>query len=581
MDSAWLRDHARLVVVATAWVLVVVLTPSGPRSNGASTVVASSPITLPPLGAGGDAVPGGPAATATAGSGSDGALGADSASAGARPSAVAASPGAATTAGVARTGVVCTPGARQLPGSSYAAPCVPAFTGDNGGATFRGVDASTILVVNRNYVDSADQRAVEESANNAGIPSREVRAQVRRVFVDHFNETMELYGRQVVLRDFTSKASSVKETTNEGREQACADAVAIAQEIRAFAVLPQPYLPGFGPFSECGAEQGLVIPIGPYGFPETWYQRYHPYVWGMQMACDRINEQLAEYVIKRIAGERAEHALDPSYVDQPRRIGFIHPNIEVYKSCHDLVSRRLAAAGVEVVSEFSYAVVPATMPQQAAQAAVQFKADGVTTLLTTCDFLMTTNLTLQAKQQDWGPEWIITGAGYTDVDAVARQFDQSRVDGHLFGLTPLGPADVVISQENEAARVYKARTGQPMPTGGLGEYLTLLNFFNLLQAAGPTLTPETMASGAFSLPPASGPEAGTWNYRVAPDGTPDRGDHTASDDMTEIYWVGTAPAPDGGTGRYFPTYPDGRRFANGQWPDERPAVYPDRAAVQR
>lgn len=561
----WMRGHTGVLAVVVAWAVMLALVPTvEPGTTVRSSDLGTAPTTLPPLGGAAPAEEGDDP-TATTGAGASGSPGDTGAGPDGQPSSSAA--------GVARSGVECTGGARQLPGSSYAAPCVPAFSGDNGGATHRGVDAETILVVNRNYVDTADQRAVEQQANNAGIPPREERARIRQVFVDHFNENMELYGRRVELRDFTSRASSVQETTNEGREQACADAVAIAQEIQAFAVLPQAFLPGFGPFSECGAEQGLVIPIGPYGFPESWYRRHHPFVWGVQMSCDRINHQLAEYVIKRLHAENASHALDPAYRGKPRRIGFIHPNVEVYAPCHDLVKEELRRAGVEIVSVFSYAVVPATMPQQAAQAVVQFKADGVSTLLTTADFLMTTNLTLQARQQNWGPEWVITGAGYTDLDSVARQFDQSRVDGHLFGLTPLGSSDVVTSQDNEAARIYQARTGQPLPPSGVYEYLTLLNFFNLLQAAGPDLTPDAMATGAFSLPPASGPEAGTWNYRVAPDGTPERGDHTASDDMTEIYWLGSAPAPDGGRGRYVPSYSD-RRFTNGQWPDEPPRVYP-------
>ena len=72
---------------------------------------------------------------------------------GARPAArrdlapVAGAPGRAP--GRARRGVTCGPGVRQLPGSVYSAPCVPAFTGDNGGATHRGVTGDTIRIVRR------------------------------------------------------------------------------------------------------------------------------------------------------------------------------------------------------------------------------------------------------------------------------------------------------------------------------------------------------------------------------------------------------------------------------------------------
>jgi hypothetical protein len=569
------RRYLPFYVGAVAWLLMVWLVPTtAPRSTGVQAGTQSIG-TLPPeqggTGAPGDASgPGG-----AGGSGATGGASARGAGPGGAASGVSGTGGAVAT-GVTRLGATCQPGVRQLPDSNYAPPCRSVFKGDNGGATSRGVSATEIKVVSREYADTADQRAVESQAAAAGFPPREVRNAVRKVFVDYFNKSFELYGRKVALEQYQSNANSVEEVRNEGREVACADATAIAQERKAFAIVPPSALIGLGPLSECAAQQQLFVPIGPYGFPESFYRRYHPYIWGTQMVCDRIAHLLSEYTGKQLANRPAKWARDPAYVGQVRKIGYIAPNISAYADCVDLIKKDIKAKyGVTFASTFSYGVDPSTMPQQAAQAVVQFKQAGVTTILLAADFLMTTNMTLQARQQDWGPEWVISSAGLTDVDNLARAFDQDRVAGHLFGITPLGDGRYTLGQDGEAARLYKRLTGQPLPTGMAAEYSNLLQVFTLLQSAGPDLTVANIATGAFSLPAAVGIEGGRASFRTAPDGTPNVGDHTSSDDVREVYWSSTAPGADGKPGSYIGTYGD-RRLGHNDFPREEPPNYPSR-----
>src|SRR5258708_22385989 len=67
--------------------------------------------------------------------------------------------------GVTRGGFPCSPGVHQLPYSQYAAPCVAAFTGNNGGATWNGVTATTITFAYRHCTDSsgANSPAVDQA----------------------------------------------------------------------------------------------------------------------------------------------------------------------------------------------------------------------------------------------------------------------------------------------------------------------------------------------------------------------------------------------------------------------------------
>lgn len=539
------------------WALMVGLFPSS--AQHVTTAAGKTVGTLPPV-YGGDAVAGqsgaAGAATATGEGSAPGASGAGTKSPAAQ---TAAASQAARQSGVARSGVACGPGVRQLPGSSYAAPCRAKFTGDNGGATWRGVTATSIKIVSRLYANTPDEQAIESQAAAAGYPPMSVRQQVRKVFVDYFNKNFELYGRTVDLQDFQSNASYADEVRNEGREVACADATAIAQERKGFGVMPPPAFLGLGPFSECSAQQGLEVPIGPYGFPEGFYQKYHPYIWAEVMTCDRLAYLAVEFMVKQLANQPAAWARDPALRTQPRKLGYLIPNVGAYASCIELLKKLWASNGFAPASTFVYDVDPSTMPQQAAQAVAQFRQAGVTTVGIQ-DFVMTTNLTIQADQQGWGPEWVFGGAGLNDADPLARGFKQPEVDGHLFGLTTLGEGRYTIGADGEAARLYKQLTGQALPFGLAGEYFNLLQLFNMLQSAGPDLTPDAVATGMFSMPPASGPDDGRWDFRTGVDGSPNTASHTANLDVRIVHWNANATAADGQKGAYIGFF-DNRRFA--------------------
>jgi hypothetical protein len=146
----------------------------------------------------------------------------------------------------------------------------------------------------------------------------------------------------------------------------------------------------------------------------------------------------------------------------------------------------------------------------------------------------------------------------------------------MFGLSQLGATQKVLGPTSEPGRVFKAITGQTIPAGTDGGYFGLVNLFNLLQAAGPVLTPQTMAAGARGMPPGGAPDfpAGYWSYADGPNGEPGAGDHTAIDDSREVYWMGSVTSKaDGKKGSFVETN-GGKRYRNGEWPTTEPGVYP-------
>ncbi len=200
-------------------------------------------------------------------------------------------------------------------------------------------------------------------------------------------------------------------------------------------------------------------------------------------------------------------------------------------------------------------------------------------------------LSAAATQQQWRPEWFTIGVGGVDLDNTARLMDQSQVNGHLFGMSQLGDAVKLIGPTSEAGQVYKMATGKTMPEGTSGQYHQLVHMFNLLQAAGPVLTPETIAKGVVTIPVRGADPfpAGRWSFADKPTTEPGL-DHTAVQDAREVYWVsenGTETAsgasardeyyngPDGKNGTFKVTY-GGRRFQSGEWEKADPPIYPPR-----
>jgi len=113
-----------------------------------------------------------------------------------------------------------------------------------------------------------------------------------------------------------------------------------------------------------------------------------------------------------------------------------------------------------------------------------------------------------------------------------------------------------------------------------------VEIFNMIQAAGPILNPQTLAAGLRALPPGGVPLAGspgvespafsygTWSYNSNPDGSTPGFSHTLVTDSREVYWDSDATSPyDGKKGAYAATM-DGKRFTNGQWPTGDPPIYP-------
>ena len=491
---------------------------------------------------------------------------------------IAAGPG--TTLG----GAKCTPGTLQF-NSAYVAPCVPKFTGNNGGATSNGVTASTITLAQIEYPASANEQELEAEAAAAGDAPQPVISQVEQTFLNYFNKSFELYGRKVVIKPVTASGASLQEALGQDQTQACADATTIAQQVHAFGetgIIYELQGGGSAPFSQCAQQQKLVEFEGNPYYGENVFQSENPYVWSTVPSCTNIAAQMAEVIGTEMAGKKAIYA-GPALKNDVRKFGTFIPNINSYIVCNGnasstevkLLTTKYHVPLSAVDTFFHYDLDIATFSQSAQQAVVQFKAAGVTTIVLACDPFSLGLLTKAAAAQNYFPEWMLEGTAATDTDNEGQTYNASEVDGHMFGVSEANATNIIFGPNSPAGKLYKKLTGHVIPPETDGDYANLVEIFDALQSAGPDLTPQNMARGMHALPVLGAPSFsyGAWTWNVGPTGQAGQGEHASLIDARFVWWNPNITSTVNGMKGSFVASDGGKRFGLGQWPKTMPAVF--------
>jgi len=489
-------------------------------------------------------------------------------------------------AGTGKTvnGTTCTPTTAQFAGP-YAAPCVPKYSGSNGGATSNGVTSSTITLAQIEYPTTSHAQELQAQAAAAGIAPQPVISQVEQVFLNYFNSVYELYGRKVVIQPVTATGNSTLELLGQDQTQACADATTIAQQVHAFAETGIPYETqggGSSPFSQCAAQEKLVEFNGNAYYGENVFQQENPYVWSTLPSCTNIAAQMAEVVGTELAGKKAIYA-GAALKNDVRKFGTFIPNIPSYIGCNGspsstevkLLTTKYHVPMSAVDTFFHYDLDISTFAQSAQQAVVQFKAAGVTTIVLACDPFSLGDLTKAAAAQNYYPEWMLEGTAATDTDNYGQTYDQAEVTGHMFGVSEANATGDIYGPTSPAGKLYQKLTGHQIPQETDGNYSELVEIFDALQAAGPDLTPQNLARGLHSLPVLGAPSFsyGAWSWNEGPTGTGGAGNHSPLLDARFVWWNPTATSPVNNMPGSFVAVNNGARYGLGQWPKTLPKLF--------
>lgn len=487
--------------VLVAALLVIVLVPSKNASNSGTSQGASGVS----AGAGGANTAGGNAGgvgsgsvthqAPTAASGSAPASGATSSGSGPSPSSGPAASGGpiapVATSGVSRSGVTCGNGARQFSFSKYAPLCVPAYSGNNGGATTHGVTASTITIVYRNR-SSGESAAISAATGTAEGGTDPQYVQDMNTYIDYFNKVFELYGRKVVLKAFNGQGDYVQE--DQGQDLAAAEADAVtARDDGAFADVSFPLGSSTQPYEEDLARQG-VLSMGATYMPQSWFGQFAPYEYS---AASPTGTQGGNYTIhvvcSRFQGMPAIFAGDAVTQHEKRVFGLVTPENPIYMETGDQIQNGLTGCGVKIAKRVSYSVNIPTYQQQSTSIIAQMKAAGVTTVICGCDPIFPIFADSAADAEAYHPEWAELGFG----DPLGRlpSKDQMAHTISTDGTQPAATATEAYTAFQKAVPGGKpAEIYFPLP------YEILLYLFDALQGAGPDLTPQNFQKAVFSMP---------------------------------------------------------------------------------
>jgi hypothetical protein len=216
---------------------------------------------------------------------------------------------------------------------------------------------------------------------------------------------------------------------------------------------------------------------------------------------------------------------------------------------------------------------PVALAGQAREMLARMKSKGVTSIVFSGDPLAPQTLTKNATEQDYFPEWIITGSALVDTTIFARTYDQQQW-AHAFGPSNLFAR--ISPDVAGAGYLYKWYYGEKPAAGQSALILPNLQFlYGVMQGAGPKLSPDQFRTVIFNSPiiksTVIAPQISWGNRGVWP-----AVDYAGLDDQTEVWWDPKASGQDeiGNSGTGMWTYAEGgKRYLPGQWPKGEPKLF--------
>lgn len=453
----------------------------------------------------------------------------------------------------------CVEGRQFDPGVDfYAPPCVPTWTGDNGGSTASGVDGEEIEVVA--YYDQVN--AFIASAGGDAVPSVSQRREFLDAAVSYLNDHVEMYGRKLNITVVEGSCTSLPP-----------DIACYRNELRGIITDHHPYAVLYaGTCDACIDEilQAGVVAIGSQAFTDGFAQERAPYYWSIQQGASTVVRNVAEMWCTNFAGRPITFSTPGrgSLEGKPRRLGVLTANRPEYARAVNELAEQLATCGEEIAADYKYALDISTAAQQVQAGADRFMSANVTSIVSIADPIAPGFLYGQAQRSAWNIEAILSGTSLQDSDVVAQTtfLDQSGLS------CPEGPpcvfdravglatVDYVPSGDDAAAQVWKATGHDGLPTysTAMSDWALVGLLSTLVQAAGPELTAENMDIGVRA-------------YGVRGDdahlsrGFPE-GSYYWGQSSRAIYWDRDVASPvNGRTGSFVPV---GGPLTLGEYPDD-------------
>jgi hypothetical protein len=458
------------------------------------------------------------------------------------------------------------------------APCVPKFTGNNGGVTYPGVTATTIRIGYYLAKPDAQYDALLQLAGAYDPPAKV--EQAVKDYVQIYSSQFETYGRKVQLVKIQGTGTSADETAAKN------DADTAAKQDNVFAVIGGP--PQAKNFSaELAANHVLCLGTCSIAQPQSYYAQHAPYIWPVGPSPDQADNMMLEYLKKQLVDKDAVYAGDPKFHTQKRTFAFLSYDTPdgQYSQSWSNFTLQLKDAGIPLKLHKSYFLDPSTIPQTAHEIAVALKQANATTVIFTGDPIMPRYFTQDSTQQGYFPEWVMAGTVFADTAIFARTFDQQQWQ-HAWGLELTPPR--VPKEHNEAYTLHQWYFGTPPPSKAsfAVTWGDVAQLFAGLQTAGPNLTPETFKQGMFNVAPQAAAASPNNIQTVVTYGDhgywPNPPDPNGLDNAGIIWWNPNVSGQDetGTVGKgMYEMVNGGRRYLPGQWPTDPLPLFNTTGAV--
>ena len=447
--------------------------------------------------------------------------------------------------------------------SIYSAPCAPAWSGDNGGATWRGVTSTEIRVaIGSSFGDIGTNGPVASNFSD----SQSQKDRTLTAIQMWLNANYQFYGRHIQLY-----------VTNINSENPNNQKAATTQADEAYHV--------FG--AVMGRESGMLdlTRRGIVTFPDLVMQMRDPFIegqrpygWEWWASTTQMAKLTAEYLCKKLMNKRAEWAGDPLLQNQNRVFGLAFEDDEGHGHFdRDVIPEFQRQCGGKFAA--TVGVINngdddgSQIGQFTATAAVKLKQAGVTTVVTALDLARNAAFSDAAQSQDFFPEWFVAGQSFLDQN-FAGSLQNAQEWAHAFGLASR-EIDTSLPYQ-DGYRAYKEMDPDGTPDNGFLSAVVTYSFPQLeqlangIQLAGPHLTPETLEQGLFKM----GYRAPSPVWSLGGGWGP--GHHHFADYVGEVWWDPTAHPDDNdaGTGAYRWTH-NGRRYGIGQFDSDTSQLFRD------
>lgn len=477
--------------------------------------------------------------------------------------------GTAPAEGTAPGGTTTSPGG----GDGAAAPDVanPEAPPQNGGETYQGVTATSVLwgvSSQKNGCGGFDQGEIQRGfgINSNHEVNYELMVEYWNTFplVDYplppeiranVNPENGYWGRTIesVFRDSGGFACQ-----DVGR----ANAVRMAEEDRVFGLIMPPTDGPEVPMSLVMAQHQLIH-IGRWMTGPNFWGPRDPYFfdgrWGSNVAQKLA---LGSWICRDWEGGVANDTGDVTVTGLPRKFGVAYPDVPDFQEAADVLQSELGRCGLEP-QRYAIPFDLSTLAANAQTVVTRMRNDGVTTILSVNDFLTRLLMMQAATQQNWHPEWVVSGMGNGSFPGTYTTFMTPDQAANVWGAVDNAAITDVPFTETESYLAFKRIRPNEEPDDAWENHYEQFKLLAMgLAGAGPDLTPETFAQGLYTLcNPCHRNSPLDRLERVAP------GDPTDIEGFTLVKWNPDKPChvcrPDGNgnpPAGYFDFLEDGRRY---------------------